>query len=110
MDAQAVQRIRNRGLDAVHARAEDLGRLAVQPDVALLFETLEHLPNPVGFLHQLAAQTPCRHLIVTVPYVVRSRMGLHHIRQRMEAPVNSERTHLFELSPEDWGLLWAHAG
>lgn len=110
MDGQAVQRIRGRGLDAVQARAEDFLGMSVKPDVVMSFEMLEHLSDPAVFLHRLAEQTSCRYLIVTVPYLAQSRVGLHHIRQRLEAPVDSERTHLFELSVEDWALLFAHAG
>ena len=49
-------------------------------------------------------------MLVTVPYVKSSRVGLHHIRNRSRAPVGAEGTHILELSPEDWTLLMLHAG
>jgi hypothetical protein len=79
-------------------------------DVFLLFETLEHLPDPFNFLHDLAEKSSCKALVLTVPYVRRSRLGLHHIRQDIRAKVGAERVHLLELSPEDLRLLFAHTG
>lgn len=109
LDPQAVDRIRQRGLKAVRARAEALTESGVTADVFLLFETLEHLANPIGFLHDLA-RTRCRALVLTVPYVAASRIGLHHIRAQHRAPIGPETVHLFELSPADWKLLFRHAG
>lgn len=110
MDEEAVRKIRERGYEAVCARAEDLARHDIAADVFLSFEMLEHLPNPFVFLHQLSERSRCRYLVVTVPYLRRSRVGLHHIRERLRAPISAERTHLFELSPQDWRLVFMHSG
>lgn len=110
MDPEAVRKARARGVDAVHARAEELGRHGITADVFLCFETLEHLSDPADFLHGLSAGTPCRRLILTVPFVRQSRLGLHHIRAGLKKPVNAETTHLFELCPEDLRLLFRHCG
>jgi len=110
LDKAAVARIRAKGLDAVEGRAENLAAAGVQADVALCFETLEHVPNPFAFLHDLYAGTRCRRLVVTVPYVRRTRLGLHHIRAGLKKPVSAEGTHLHEFSPEDLRLLFLHCG
>ena len=110
LDPEAVRKIRSRSLEAVQSRAEDLEAAGVQADVFLLFETLEHIADPFHFLHDLATKTKCRRLVVTVPYVRRSRLGLHHIRQGLKEPVGAERVHLLELCPQDLRLLFAHAG
>ncbi len=110
MDAKAVERIRAKGLEAVHARAEELTQYNIAADIFLCFETLEHLPNPIAFLHDLATKTPAKYFIMTVPYVGNSRLGLHHIRNGRTAPVSAENTHLFELCPADWRLLVQHTG
>ncbi|TBR22047.1 hypothetical protein EPO15_08770 [bacterium] len=109
LDAAAVERIRARGLEAMLVRAEELHAHDVRADIFLSFETLEHLSDPISFLHALA-QTRCRRLVLTVPYVRRSRVGLHHIRQGLRKRVSPESTHHFELSPEDWRLVFLHAG
>lgn len=110
LDASAVRKVQAAGLEAVHARAEELGARGIDAAVFLCFETLEHLPDPAGFLHTLAAKTAARRLVLTVPYVARSRVGLHHIRAGLKKPVTAEQVHLFELCPEDLRLLFRHCG
>ena len=110
MDSEAVKRIKEKGLEAICARAEDLASLSVEADVFLSFEMLEHLMNPFGFLRSLSEKTNCRAFVVTVPYLEHSRVGLHHIRQNQKRNVNPENTHIFELSPEDWRLIFKHSG
>ena len=110
LDPQAVAKIRAKGLKALQSRAEQLGAHGVDADVFLLFETLEHLPDPFSFLHDLSSKTRCRRLVLTVPYVRRSRLGLHHIRAGLKEHRTAERVHLLELCPEDLRLLFAHTG
>jgi len=48
---------------------------------------------------------------MTVPYVRRSGVGLAYVRQARDgASANSEKTHIFELNPEDWTLLVKYDG
>ena len=110
LDEHAVAKINAKGLKAMLARAEDVLKLGVTAEVFLLFETLEHLPDPFNFLHALSSRSLCRRLVLTVPYVRRSRLGLHHIRQGLKQKTTAERVHLLELCPEDLRLLFAHTG
>jgi len=110
LDQDAVARIRAKGLDAECCRAEDLSGKGIKADCFLLFETLEHLSDPVAFLYQLAKTGDCKCLVLTVPYLASSRVGLHHVRGNRKSRVTPENTHIFELSPEDWKLLFRHAG
>jgi hypothetical protein len=110
MDIKAVERIKNKGLEVIHARAEDLQSYNVNADIFLCLETLEHLMNPCVFLHELSSKTNAYYLIVTVPYLKRSRVGLHHIRWNNKDTVNAEKTHIFELNPDDWKLIVKHSG
>jgi 2-polyprenyl-3-methyl-5-hydroxy-6-metoxy-1,4-benzoquinol methylase len=110
LDIKAIERIRNKGFDAIHARAEELYKQNVNGDVFLCFEILEHMTDPCKFLYELSSTTNVKYLIATVPYLKKSRIGLHHIRARRKDKVNAENTHVFELSPEDWKLIARHAG
>lgn len=110
LDKEAVERIRAKGLNAIHARAEDLDRYNINVDIFLSFQVLEHMMNPCLFLHKLSEKTNTKYFIVTVPYVRKSRVGLHHIRRSTSETVKAENTHIFELSPEDWKLIVRHAG
>jgi len=109
IDGEAVRRIKEKGLEAICARAEDLPSRSIEADIFLSFEMLEHLANPCGFLRSLS-ETECKAFVVTVPYVNCSRVGLYHIRENQKRNVNPEDTHIFELSPEDWRLLFKHSG
>lgn len=110
IDVAAVRRIRDKGLQAEQLRAEEIGSRGFKADIFISFEMLEHLENPVQFLKDLSAQTTCRAMVITVPYLEQSRVGLYHIRDGVRQPRTPERTHIFELSPTDWRLLLMHAG
>lgn len=110
LDPKAVEKIRNKGLEAVLARAENLPDYDINPDIFLCFETLEHLMDPCHFLHELSSKTSAKYMIITVPYVRKSRIGLYHILQGRKDTVNAENTHIFELDPDDWKLLMRHSG
>jgi hypothetical protein len=109
IDSEAVRRIKEKGLEAICARAEDLASLSIEADVFLSFEMLEHLMDPSKFLHNIS-QVKCKALVISVPYLARSRVGLHHIRSNQKRQVNPENTHIFELSPQDWRLIFKHSG
>jgi 2-polyprenyl-3-methyl-5-hydroxy-6-metoxy-1,4-benzoquinol methylase len=109
MDSEAVRRIQETGLEAICARAEDLASLSIEADIFLSFEMLEHLMNPAAFLHSLSEKN-CHAFVVTVPYVARSRVGLQYIRHKLKDGANVESTHILELSPQDWRLLFQHSG
>lgn len=49
-------------------------------------------------------------MLITVPYLRTSRVGLHQIRLGTKRKVFAEEEHIFELCPEDWTLLFMHSG
>ena len=110
IDEEAVVKIKQKGLEAICARAEDLPSLAIDADIFLSFEMLEHLMNPSEFLRSLSVRTNCKAFVITVPYLAQSRVGLYHIRQNQRRNVSAENTHIFELSPNDWELIFRHSG
>lgn len=110
LDIKAVERIKNKGFEAIHARAEDLHKHGVDADIFLCFEILEHMTDPCKFLYDLSSKTNAKYLIASVPYLKKSRVGLHHIRAGRKDKVNAENTHILELSPEDWKLVAKHGG
>lgn len=111
LDPVAVKKIKDKGFKALHCRAEELvQRHRVHADLFFTLETIEHLHDPAGFLNSLSKHGSADILAATVPYMALSRVGLHHIRQDRREPISPERTHIFELCPFDWKLLFAHAG
>jgi 2-polyprenyl-3-methyl-5-hydroxy-6-metoxy-1,4-benzoquinol methylase len=111
LDKQAVEKIKKKGLEAICARVEDLENYNITADIILCFELLEHLMDPSNFLYKLSLMSDAKYLIITVPYIRNSRVGLHHIRkQSKEESVSAENTHIFELNPDDWKLIMKHSG
>ena len=110
LDSVAVEKIKARGLQAMLCRAEDLDPKDLKVDLFTSFEMVEHLHDPVRFFRRLAKKSNCERILITVPYVRSSRIGLHYIRNQFRSPISAEGVHILELSPEDWTLLLLHAG
>lgn len=113
LDPVAVDKVRAKGGDAVLARAEEMDLEGVRPDLFMSFEMVEHLTDPIRFLHRLAERGSADHLLMTVPLSPKSRFGGFDLRQpetQMPARFTAEEVHLFELCPPDWLLLARFAG
>lgn len=111
-DPIAVKKIREKGFDVIESRAELLHK---NPDldgcdIFLSYEMIEHLMDPIGFLYKMSTKSKCSYFVITVPYLNQSRVGLHQIRNHNFDVFNSETTHIFELSPEDWDLIFKFSG
>ncbi len=111
LDPVAVEKIRAKGFEAFLCRAENLqADCGFSADIFFAFEVLEHLMDPIRFLREIAVRTGCRYFGITVPLVCKSRMGLQFIRYESKKPAVAEDTHIFELSPDDWRLLFKFSG
>lgn len=110
LDPRAVEKIRALGLEAKLCRAEELDLGESQVDLFMSFEMVEHLHNPAIFFRRLAKKSRGDKMVITVPYLKHSRVGLYQIRKPAYAPYFAEDEHIFELSPQDWTLLLCHAG
>jgi hypothetical protein len=111
LDPIAIEKIRSRGYEALLCRAENLqADCGFSADIFFAFEVLEHLMDPIRFLREIAVRTGCRYFGVTVPLVHKSRLGLQYIRYSSNKPAVAEDTHIFELCPDDWNLLFKFSG
>jgi len=110
LDPRAIEKIKARGLKALHCRAENIEFENISIDLFTSFECVEHLHDPSVFFHRLSNRNDCSHFIVTVPFVRESRVGLHSIRNDTKLTVFAEDEHVFELAPDDWALLLLHSG
>lgn len=110
LDPMAIEKIRKRGLKAILCRAEelDLGEQGV--DLFTSFQMVEHLHNPALFLYRLSKKSECNRIILTVPYLRSSRVGLYSLRNKPSKNFSAEEEHIFELSPKDWTSLFLHSG
>jgi SAM-dependent methyltransferase len=113
LDPVAVEKVRRKGGEAVLCRAEELDLQNIRPDLFLSFQMVEHLTDPLRFMHALAEKGSADHVLFSVPYRRSSRFGGGHLRmpeQRMPASMTPEEVHMFELSAADWALLVRVAG
>lgn len=113
LDPVAVEKVRAKGGEAVLCRAEELDLQQIRPQLFLSFETVEHLTDPVRFLHALATEGSAEHLLMTVPFRRKSRFGGAHMRLAKSVlpdAMTAEEVHIYEFSPEDWVLLADFAG
>uniref|UniRef100_A0A6M3XYL0 Putative methyltransferase n=1 Tax=viral metagenome TaxID=1070528 RepID=A0A6M3XYL0_9ZZZZ len=102
IDSRAIKRIKEKGLKAIVIEEEELWEIEYK-DMVMSFQVLEHLENPIKVLQDLSTIT--NKLVLTVPYVKRSRIGIQNLKN-----TNPENTHLFELSPTDWKKLFSYSG
>jgi len=110
LDERAIERIKAGGMEAIHSRAEDLDLGDKEIDLFTSFQMVEHLHNPSIFFRRLAKKSKGKKMLLTVPYVRKSRVGLHHLRNGFCHPIRAEEEHIFELNPKDWSLLFLHSG
>lgn len=111
LEQEAVDQIRKNGLDAECMDAMNLRKEGIEADLISVFETLEHLPDPIGFLRSMLDVVEER-LLISVPFVRSSRVGLRYLEARWEAHKRPSysNNHVFELSPADWTKLFRHTG
>lgn len=111
LQPSAVERMKERGLNAICKDAIEVGNLGIRYNVVSLFETMEHLPDPIGFLQKIGSVVEDR-LVLSVPYVRCSRVGLYYQGNSWakDLPVTIETVHIFELSPDDWKKIFLHSG
>ncbi len=112
LDPKAVDKIKAKGLNALLCRAEELHlqENGIRADIFLSYEMLEHLFSPIEFLHTMSIKSECDFFVITVPYVTKSRVALQFVKNEYEGDFAAENIHIFELSPEDWDLVFKFSG
>lgn len=113
LDSVAIDKVKAKGGDAILCRAEEMDLEGIRPDLFMTFEMVEHLTDPLRFLHRLAESGSAEHLLMTVPLTRKSRFGGHHMRLPVDAMpmgMTAEEVHIFEFCPADWLLCARFAG
>mgnify|MGYP001612453296 FL=1 len=111
LQLKAVEKIRRKGLKAECLDAMEVQKAGTRYDIVSLFETLEHLTNPIGFLENIH-ETVKHRLIISVPLICHSRISLRYLDKTWDKNIipTIENTHIFELAPEDWRKIFLHTG
>jgi len=100
----AVKNIHAHGIQAVQSDIEHLPFHRKSVDVVMMFETLEHLPNPLAALCR-AAELSREKVIISIPYVRKSRILPAGYRKG----IPQYRQHIFELNEKDFRSIVSHA-
>ena len=110
IDPIAVDKIKSKNLKAICANAEDMIQEMqfCNKTALLMFQVLEHIENPISFLKDAREKKNIKAIVLTVPYLKHSRIGLHALRKGKDESI--EDKHIFELSAGDWKLLFKHCG
>ncbi len=111
LEPKAVELIRSKGLEAECMNAMNLHKKGISFDIVSVFETLEHMPDPVGFLERIH-QVVGRRLVISVPLITASRVGLNYLTPKWDFQMKPgySNNHFFEFSPRDWQKLFSHTG
>jgi SAM-dependent methyltransferase len=99
----AVRSLHRRGIEAVKADVEFLPFKDGSIEVVLLFETLEHLPNPIRALGEIG-RVCSSSLILSIPLV--GQTTIHGSRYDPTRPVTQH--HIFEFSVQDFKQILTH--
>ena len=99
----AVRSLRGRGMDTVKADIEYLPFKDGSIEVVFLFETLEHVPNPIKVLCEIGRV--CRHsLILSIPFV--GKTNIFPSTYSQGRPMHQH--HIFEFSSPDFRRILTH--
>ncbi len=100
---EALQNIKAKGIGGIRANVGSLPFKDSSVDRILLFETLEHLPNPITDLQEI--YRVCRKsLFVSIPYV--SKTNIHRYNYHPEWPIHQH--HIFEFNNDDFKKIVSH--
>lgn len=100
----AVEYMAKQGLDARLGDAECLELESESFDVALCFQTIEHLENPARCLRELARVSRDR-IFITIPHTLQTRVCPWEPNNR-----GRHRWHFIEFSPADFEKVLARVG
>ena len=99
----AIEAIHSRGMDVVKAHIEYLPFKTGPIHTVLLFETLEHVPNPVALLNEIGRVTSDS-VILSVPYV--RKTNIHPFNYDPTRPIFQH--HIFEFNTQDLSKIVTH--
>ena len=100
----ALTSLRAQGLTVVKADIESLPLKSGSIDTIFLFETLEHVPNPITLIKEIE-RVVSRSLILSVPYV--SETVVHSKNYDPTRP--QYQHHIFEFCPDDLKKIVTHS-
>lgn len=110
LQKEAIRKIEEKGLKGLYLDCMHLDKTGHSFDIISVFEVLEHLNDPIGFLSKI--HNVSERVSISVPYIRKSRISCLYVTEKWPPgrKANIESVHIFELSPEDWEKLFKHSG
>jgi len=103
LSEEALQNIKAKGIAGIRANVGSLPLKDNSVDHVLLFETLEHVPNPVATLQEICRV--CRKsLFISIPYV--SQTNIREFNYDPSRPIHEH--HIFEFNDTDFRKIVSH--
>jgi 2-polyprenyl-3-methyl-5-hydroxy-6-metoxy-1,4-benzoquinol methylase len=99
----AVESLQRRGMVAVKADIEHLPFKTGSIRTVFLFETLEHVPNPIALLREID-RICSDSAIISIPYVTTTNILPHNYDPGR--PIFQH--HIFEFTPQDFSTIVSH--
>lgn len=99
----ALKGLRNRGMEVVKAHIEFLPFKTGSVHTVLLFETLEHVPNPVALLNEIG-RVCSDNVILSIPWVKETH--IHSYNYDPGRPLFQH--HIFEFNKNDLARIVSH--
>lgn len=100
-----IRSLRSRNLEVVKADVERLPFKSGSISTVMLFETLEHVPNPIQLLSEIE-RVCSSSLVLSIPYVAHTH--IHPFNYNPSIP--RFQNHIFEFCPDDFKKIVTHAG
>ena len=106
-----IDQLEAKGVDGRLSNGHGIPANDGEADLTICFETLEHVPDPIGFLRELARVTSDNgRILLSIPNVPKTVVrGYHH---GVETPVDQPESeyHIFEFDRNDFRKVVTHAG
>jgi len=102
---QALKNIKAKGIAGIGANVGSLPFKDSSVDHALLFQTLEHLPNPIATLQEIYRVCK-KSLFISIPHV--SQTQIHEFNYDPARPIPEH--HIFEFNDSDFRKIVSHTG
>lgn len=100
---EALKNIKAKGIEGIKTNIERLPFKGDSVDHVFLFQTLEHVPNPVATLQEI--YRVCRKsLFISIPYV--SQTNIREFNYAPTRPVHEQ--HIFEFNDADFRKIVSH--
>lgn len=106
---ECIDQLRSQGIEGRLSSGNAIPAEEGEADLTLCLQTLEHVPDPIGFLRAIARITSdTGRIIMSIPWVPETNIHARYYGQPKPNQPESEY-HIFEFCPRDFAGIAGHA-